>query len=370
MKSYFKNNIDNVQLLLTVLVWMLLFAVPLMFGQYADEINWNHIFKIWQEYILLFIIFLANRFVLMPHLFFKGKRQYYFASIILLIIIFSAALYFIDLSARPPLEMQPPPPQEGFGPPPGEMIPGQGRPMGPGKPQVPGGFIPPYANMLIISILLTGFDSGLMFFSKWMKTEQTKLKAEKESIANKMAFLQNQVSPHFFMNTLNNIHALIDIDAEEAKDAVIRLSKMMDYMLYESQSAKIGLEPEFDFIKSYVELMKLRYTDDVEVKLELPSIVPRVKIPPLITISLLENAFKYGISYQDKSFIHIKIDVDEDFFRFNIKNPIHKEIIKNKNSGIGIENTRNRLDLLFGKNYTLDIKTENNLFEANLIFPL
>ena len=360
MTKFFKNNVERVQLLLVILVWLLLFAVPILFGESADQINWHHIVKIWKEYSILLIIFLVNRLVLMPYLFLKEKQIAYFISIAGIIIVFSAFLFLVQYAERPaqPLDIPPPPAgggQQAFRP-----------PMGQGARE----FIPPFANMIIMSVLLIGFDSGLIFFSKWMISEQNKLKAERESIANKMAFLQNQVSPHFLMNTLNNIHALVDIDTEEAKHSIIKLSQMMDYMLYESQSSLISLKQEMEFIESYVELMKLRITDEIDLILDIPEKLPPIKIPPLLTISFIENAFKYGVSYENTSFIHIRFLVSENELNFNIVNSLHSDKKPRKNSGIGIENTRKRLELLFGNNYELNIDEKDDVFKVNLAIPI
>ncbi len=377
MTKFLKNKVERVQLLLVILVWLLLFAIPILFGESSNFINWPHIFKIWKEYIMLFFIFLANHFLLMPQLFLKGRRTYYFISLLGIIILFSFAVYFFsNISDQ---EHMPTPRSEHVqAPRPDNILPprsGNEPPRGPGNIQQhpfdrPREFIPAYANLFIMCILLIGFDSGLLFFSKWMQSEQNKLKAESESIANKMAFLKNQISPHFFMNTLNNIHALVDINTEEAKDAIIKLSQMMDYMLYESQTQGVSLKQELDFTSSYVELMKLRITDEVDLQLEIPEILPPVKIPPLLTISFIENAFKYGISYQRPSFVHIHINIYENQFIFKVENRIHQEIKQNKNSGIGIENTRKRLELLFGNNYMLNIDKKDEIFKVNLVIPI
>ncbi|MGQ1891504.1 sensor histidine kinase [Thermophagus sp. OGC60D27] len=356
------NKEGSLPLLLTAAVWLLMFVIPLLFGDFTNGIKWDHILKIWKEYSVLFLIFLVNRFALMPRLFFKGRRTLYFVSILGIILISSALLYWVQIHPHHPelLPLMDPP---GPGP---EAF------RQPSPLPMPREFIPPYANLFIMSILFIGFDSGILFFSKWMHAEQNKLKAEKESIENKMAFLQNQISPHFFMNTLNNIHALIDIDTEEAKEAVIKLSKMMDYMLYESQTAKISLQKEMDFINSYVDLMKLRFTDDVEIMVNQPKVVPPVKIPPLLTISFIENAFKYGISYESHSFIHIDIETDDKQLSFSVKNSTHPHTAKKRSSGIGIANARNRLDLIYGKDYRLSIRNDekDHSFNVDLKIPL
>lgn len=373
----FQSKFGQVQLVLITLIWIILLAIPVLFGETDNGINWEHIFSIWQEYILLFVILLINRFILMPKLFFKDKRILYFASLFVIFAFTSSIFYFNGKINHPEINRQmdmrtPPAPRfNNFNGQNQDQILNQ-RPFGgPGQMPMPKGGMPPFMNLIIMSVLLIGFDSGLLFFSKWMESEQKKLKAEKESVENKMAFLQNQISPHFFMNTLNNIHALVDIDSEEAKEAIIKLSKMMDYMLYESQTANISINQEMEFIKSYVDLMKLRFTDDVEIVIDIPTVIPNVNIPPLLTISFIENAFKYGVSYEADSYIKIHFDATETHFNFNVENSLHPKAENKKNSGIGIANTKNRLELIYGSNFDLEInENKNNSFFVKLNIPL
>ncbi len=218
---------------------------------------------------------------------------------------------------------------------------------------------------------MIGFDAGLSFAGKWLQAEQNKIILEKENVENKMAFLQNQVSPHFFMNTLNNIHALVDIDTEEAKEAIIRLSNMMAYMLYESQTEKISIQKEINFIKSYVELMKLRFSEEVEIKLEIPEKLPEISVPPLLTISYIENAFKHGISYESPSFIHLAYTFTDKQLGFELKNSNHAKQNNSTNSGIGLQNAQKRLDLLFKNNYSLKMSSKTDKeFTIKLNIPL
>ena len=350
----------RIQFILITLVWLLILTVPILFGEFKNGINWIHILKIWKEYSVVFVIFLINHFVLLPFLFFKGKRTYYALSISGLVVLLTAILYLSDGMHKIPQNrpMMPPLHSESE-----HMLP----------PPRDGGreSIPAYANLFIISILLIGFDTGLVFSMKWMQAEQNKLKIEKENVENKMAFLQNQISPHFFMNTLNNIHALVDISSEEAKDAIIKLSEMMSYMLYDSQTEKIALKKELEFIKSYVDLMKLRFTKDVQIILDIPNDIPNVRIPPLLTISLIENAFKHGISYEESSFIHIKYQIDENNLLFKIENSNHAKSDKIKNAGIGIANTCNRLNLIYKDKHMLTInQLPVNIFSVTLNIPI
>jgi len=241
------------------------------------------------------------------------------------------------------------------------------RPQQPKTNTIP---FPPFLNTIIISFLVIGFDTGLRMLFKWSKLEKEKTELEKEKVQSQLAFLSNQVSPHFFMNTLNNIHALIDLNPEEAKDAIIKLSKLMRYLLYESQAKLVPLTNELEFIKSYVNLMKLRFSEKVKINLFVPENLPVKSIPPLLFTSFVENAFKHGISYEKPTYIDIEFSFVPENLIFEIKNSKSKKISENKPFGIGIENTRKRLDIIYGTKYSLKIEDNNDDFVLNLKIPL
>jgi LytS/YehU family sensor histidine kinase len=173
------------------------------------------------------------------------------------------------------------------------------------------------------------------------------------------------------MNTLNNIHALIDINSEDAKESVIKLSKLMRYLLYDTEEGKTTLAKEIEFIKSYVDLMKLRFTSHVSVNLSFPGYIPNITIPPMLFTSLLENAFKHGVSYQKASFIELIMNTDETFLYFSIKNS--KRIGDNglnQPGGIGLDNLRKRLELIYKERYSFKQNEDADTFEINIKLPL
>lgn len=349
--------------------WVVLFASPLLFGQFEEEIDWVHVFEIWKNHLVLLALFLAHRFVLMPLLFFKGKKVIYFSVVSVLILSGTAMMYFIN--AAPDADRLPPPPnriERGVGklpepnferemPPPNRL----GR-----NNQGP---IPAYANFLVLSILLLGFDAGLQISMRWANLEQEKFRLQKENVENQLAFLRNQISPHFFMNTLNNIHALVDIDSEEAKESIIKLSNLMRHLLYDSEEKKTPIRKEISFIRSYIELMRLRFTDKVVIDVDIPNVIPDKSIPPLLFTSLLENAFKHGISYDKESFIHISMSFTDSQLNFMIENSDHSKKVEEP-SGIGIENIKKRLELLYDKAYSLDISDIDGKYMVTLNIPL
>ena len=174
------------------------------------------------------------------------------------------------------------------------------------------------------------------------------------------------------MNTLNNIHSLIEMDSENAQDAVERLSTLMRYLLYDSAQNTIELKKEIEFIHSFVSLMQLRHSDEVEVTLLIPDQIPDIKIPPMLFISLLENAFKHGVSYPMKSYIYLEIQIHENTLGCVIKNSKHKTPANkfDEYPGIGLENIKKSLNLLYEQDYRLDISDKENEFEVNLTIPV
>lgn len=173
------------------------------------------------------------------------------------------------------------------------------------------------------------------------------------------------------MNTLNNIHALIDIDTVEAKTAIIKLSKIMGYMLYDSRVPSTPLNKEIAFIESYVDLMRFRFSKEIEITFKVQKNMPEVSIPPLLTISFIENAFKYGISYDTLSYVRIYIKISNNHLIFNCENSKHEYQKKTAHSGIGLANAKNRLELIYGKKHQLFIDdSDKHSYKVHLNIPL
>jgi len=370
MKS--TSNFNRFQPLIITAFWALLFASPLLFGRFENEIDWNHIFIVWLNYLPLFVVFLINRYILLPKLFFKGKRATYFISTTLLIGAITLGLFFFHSINNNQQKRMPPPFERseinGLQQPPSREFSMNERPPISPRQNKPDS-IPPFANFLILAILLVGFDAGLQVSMRWANLEQEKMKLQTENIENQLAILKNQVSPHFFMNTLNNIHALVDIDSEEAKQAIIKLSNLMRHLLYDSEEKMTPIKKEINFIESYIELMRLRFSDKVAIDVVIPTEIPNKSIAPLLFTSLLENAFKHGISYNSNSFIKVILSFTEDQLNFEIENSNHPKKDAEA-SGIGLENTKKRLDLIYKNNYTLVIDESEKKYRVNLNIPI
>jgi LytS/YehU family sensor histidine kinase len=237
------------------------------------------------------------------------------------------------------------------------------------KEKIPPAFIGEHDIVaIVVVILMCGMNLGIKLYFR-SRNDQKKLQAlEKENLEQQLEYLKYQINPHFFMNTLNNIHALVDIDPEKAKDTILELSKMMRFVLYEGDKKGVPLSREFDFIRHYITLMQLRYTDKVRISVDLPQEVPDRQIPPLMLITFIENAFKHGISYQHESFIDIKVAVN-DKLTFTCRNSKADKPNEEK-GGVGLQNVKQRLNLLYDNNYTLNIQDESDVYHVELTIPL
>lgn len=223
-------------------------------------------------------------------------------------------------------------------------------------------------NYFITAFLVTGFAIGLRSAEQSVRKEREIKELEKEKLNSELALLKNQVSPHFFFNTLNNIYSLIEINQKDAREAVLSLSKMMRYMLYESEGGNTRLSRELEFMTGYIDLMKLRISSRISLKVDFPEVYTDVDIPPLLFIPFIENAFKHGVSNQGSSFIDIALKVSEGQIVFTAANSVvvkHGDISR-EGSGIGLDNVRKRLALLFPGHHELKTEVKDSVFTADL----
>jgi LytS/YehU family sensor histidine kinase len=231
---------------------------------------------------------------------------------------------------------------------------------------------------VVILILMLGMNLGIKGYFKSRREQQQQKELEKKNLEQQLEYLKYQLNPHFLMNTLNNIHALIDIEPPKAQQAIIQLSKILRYVLYESNSDRVPMNKEVEFMENYVKLMRMRYSDKLTFSVSSPDDGTGILIPPMLFIAFVENAFKHGVSYQAISFINItckryKGHRNEDRLLWTCTNSKHA---KNNTSdvpqqgGVGINNVRKRLDLIFGNDYSLTINDSDTRFEVTLDIPL
>ena len=344
--------------LLYLLIWVLVFLGPFLKNmQHIDPLAMNRMMGEWIFLFIIFLVFLINLYVLVPKFLFNDKRLRYV--LVLSVAIFAGIIADVILHQWVvPREII--------------NISDRNYDYNNNTPFAQFSLIGTVFNNLIISFLIIGSSTAFELFYKWLNEEKIRKDLEKEQIKTNLALLRHQVSPHFFMNTLNNIHTLIEIDSEKAQDAVERLSTLMRYLLYESAQNTIELKKEVEFINSYISLMQLRHSDEVDVKMLIPKQIPDLKIPPMLFISLLENAFKHGVNYPHHSYIYFELKIENSFLICIIKNSKHKIATNSQNeySGIGLENIKESLKLLYEDNFQLNIFDKEADFEVKLKIPL
>ena len=227
----------------------------------------------------------------------------------------------------------------------------------------------PWWGNMVAAALMLGANNAISIFYRNMQQDEDLERLQRQNIQAEMYYLKHQINPHFLMNTLNNIHALVDIDSEAAKQAVIQLSDMMRYVVYDTGGNAISLREDINFIKNYIKLMRIRYTDDVKISFSYPDDMRgRVDVPPLIFIVFVENAFKHGISYTTDSYIDIAIEYANDSVTARFENSVNENNSKGK-PGIGLENVRKRLDMIYGSHYELTIEKGREKYCVTLKIP-
>ena len=345
-KSTFQLQGRHFGLYIMAFVFLILFLLPVLFTRVQGEISWIHVLKIWKDQSLLFVVFGLNHWLVAPKLMLRAKYGLYTLCITGIIAISSFSYYYYDNVLTSHKEKT--------------------ENTNAGKPTP----IPPYAHLLMYSLLIVGVDSGLMFSKKWYENEEKQYILEKQNSEMQLEMLRYQVSPHFLMNTLNNIYALIDLDSYKAKEAVMKLSKLMRYMLYENENGKVLISKEFEFVQSYIDLMKLRFDKNMIIDLKLPEQYNNFEIPPLLFISFIENAFKHGCVNEQKCKIVISFSLEDKMLVFNCFNLRINSKTNADKGGLGIENTKNRLNMFYGERYSLSISSPKNFFDVTLKIPL
>jgi two-component system LytT family sensor kinase len=213
--------------------------------------------------------------------------------------------------------------------------------------------------MLFTTSLVAAISTCIEIVKKWYSDHESRLLFEQEKIANELNFLKAQINPHFFFNTLNNIYSLNRIDPEKAGDAIYTLSHMMRYVLYDTH-ADTTVKKEVQFIEDYIKLMQLRLTDKVLITFHKPDVNLNHPIAPMLFLPYVENAFKHGVSPTDHTKILVDISTTTSSIVMKVCNTIVPEQGKRlmeENSGIGLVNTKRRLDLIYPGNYELSIET-------------
>ena len=357
MKVTASDNYSTLELKIYIVGWSIIFCFPMMMQTYdvmsgeLSEFRWDMVLMNMQPLLPILLLFLLNNYVLLPRLFLQRHKLWYLLAILGILIV----MWYAQV---PPShhDHAPMPPHPG----PGHLRPGPPAPFDMFK----------VTNLIIaICILLANF--GVKLYIQSLRRNLQIVKIEKEKMQQELQSLKYQISPHFLMNTLNNIQSLIESNPVTAYRTIQQLSKMMRYLLYENNTQQVPLSKEVDFMRNYIDLMKLRYPSSVKICAELPEYDHSISVPPFLFITFIENAFKHGISYTEESMISVKLNIEGNklsFYCANFTSNVEED--GSKQGGLGIKNVKRRLDLIYGNDYELELSKQNGMYIVEMVIPI
>ena len=279
------------------------------------------------------VVYLLNFYLCVPLLWFRHRRWQFVVVNIILILASNAHVIFKDFKS------------------------------------LPENLLAGYSSFLIFALLVNLMAIGIALSIRYVMRQGEKKQKEVEA---ELAWLKNQINPHFLFNTLNNISSLTQIDADKAQDTVMQLSDLLRYAMYETNKPKVPLEGEVEFMRNYIELMKLRCNEMTKVCEKIEVEDGKAEVAPLLFISLIENAFKHGMNSNAPATIDISLTQKDGTLVFNCDNTNNPKPTKDRSgSGIGLENTRRRLNLLYQGRYQWEqTVTPENIYHVKIILQL
>ena len=329
-------------------VWILmLLLLPL--ATFISTRNWEStstsLSLVWQLLRAPLVVYFANFYLFGPYLFFR--RRYWLFVLCNLLLILGANYGFVY----------------------GYFAIKHNVPSMPAKAWM--GFFSGTFIFFLLNIVTVAVAIGIRHFIRVRQLKQ-QLKDEKaKNTEAELAWLKNQINPHFLFNTLNNISSLTQIDADAAQDAIAQLSDLLRYAMYETNKNTVPLGGEVEFMRNYIELMKLRCNEQTSVNYQLSTDSELVEVAPLLFVSLIENAFKHGVSSGRPSAISIKLEQHQGQLTFICNNTNYPKNDKDRSgSGIGIENTRRRLELMYADRYEWEQTLEDNIYHVMIKLKL
>lgn len=328
--------------------WCILFGMPLFFtGRHSESVTVESYMRFVVMPLSFMFVFYVNYFGLVKRYLSKQRTAEFFLSNTLLIIFTMVTVHiFMQFLFDEPMHQRPPR-------------------VAPPDLQHTIGF---FAGNAFLYALVAGLSVAIRMTGNWYQIETMRRELEKSRAEAELKNLKSQLNPHFLFNTLNNIYSLIAFSPEEAQGAVHDLSRLLRYVLYDSSQPRVPLEKELDFIRNYVELMRIRLPLHAVLETDIRQPEHTIEIAPLLFISLIENAFKHGVSNNQPSFIRIHIGEEDNHVVCRIENSFFpKDEKDHSGSGIGLTNLRKRLALLYPGQHRFIAERRGDTFFAELV---
>lgn len=346
MKRTLNTRRNRIEALVHIISWMVIFAFPLLYIDRSNpNFSWFTFFRHSMVTVSFVLAFYINYFLLIPRFLFNGRIRKFILYNIFMVVVFGILVHIWQ-----GMTMSPPVP---------EQIHVSGRMIK--KLYGPPKWIFFFRDALGIVFSIT-VSTIIRITKRWNESEVARQEAEKNRTAAELKNLRNQLNPHFLLNTLNNIYALIAFDTEKAQQAVQELSKLLRHMLYDNQQMYVTLGKEADFTHNYIELMRIRLSSNIDLETNI-DIEPdnQTLVAPFLFVSLIENAFKHGVSPTEPSNIKISLSNKEGMIECEIINSNFPKTTDDKSgSGIGLSQLAQRLELVYPGNYIWEKGTMNN----------
>ncbi len=328
--------------------WILLYLLPPLVTQ--SEIRLPQNFGMVMNWTLVIVFFYINYFWLVPRLLSKSRFLQYFGAIMLML---CAAFFTTESYSRYRYHQEA---REHHDPPPQHH----------GPPRFKGYF----SSLFCFAVLALG--TSIRVTEGWYSNEKQKKEMENQKLGAELSLLKSQINPHFFFNTLNSIYSLAIIKSEKTPEAVLKLSEIMRYIIYDTEKKVVPLSKEVEYIANYIELQKLRLPGFVKVEFITKVDDGNAVIEPLLLLPFVENAFKHGVDVENGGTIHIHITQEGESLRFHVSNPLIHDgnNIIDKYHGIGVNNTLKRLKLLYNDNFTFSAGAEKGQYVVDLVIKI
>ncbi|WP_210517152.1 sensor histidine kinase [Hymenobacter terricola] len=334
------------RILVHVAAWLAVAVLLVAFAQLVLGVEANlHAFRILAPVSLLAGFFYLNYWVLIPRLLARRRFGRYFALVLLITLLFAlpAILKHFGVISLPP---HPTPKRWGQ--------------------------VNPVQVLFVLLSLVWVVSSALRITGEWLQSEEMRKQLHSDQLAAELAFLKSQVNPHFLFNTLNNVYSLAELKSDDAPAAILKLSHLMRYMLYEAHAPRVPLTHEIEHLRTYVDLQRLRLDpDQVPITFAIEGDPHGHLIEPMLLIPFVENAFKHGISFQHASRIGLHLRVADDGLAFTVRNRVFATAPDAPTGatpvgGVGLTNVRQRLRLLYPGRHALALDRTETDFTATL----
>lgn len=288
--------------------------------------------KMSQVFAMWMLLYFLNFYLLVPYFLFRKRKTWFFLLNLAVLLLDKLRLFCID-----------------------------------NVPDAESGYFFYWAREIVVALAqcIVVFSAvSARYLIRWNEREQQRQEESRKNTEAELVWLKNQLNPHFLFNTLNNISSLVQVDADMAQESLGQLSELLRYALYESSKEKVPLENEMEFMRNYIDLMRLRCLDSTDIRVDFPSEAPGVSVIPLLFISPIENAFKHGVNNRRPSFVHIRLSYVDGEILFHIENSRHpKPDTDRVGSGIGIENLRRRLELAYPERHTYYQNEDESIYQ-------